>query len=90
MKRPQALKPSNDLDKAAQKSKLKATESEKMWLLEIMPLLLKKAALAEEKHAQELVEKVKAEEQAAEVLEKVNQEHAEVTSTVEKKYSDRG
>lgn len=81
----QALKLSNDLDKAAQKSELKAQKAEKDAVAaRNNASAVEKAALAEEKHAQELVEKVKAEEQAAEVLEKVNQEHAEVTSTVEK------
>lgn len=81
----QALKLSNDLDKAAQKSELKAQKAEKDAVAaRNNASAVEKAALAEEKHAQELVEKVKAEEQAAEVLKKVNQEHAEVTSTVEK------
>lgn len=81
----QALKLSNDLDKAAQKSELKAQKAEKdAEAARNNASAVEKAALAEEKHAQELVEKVKAEEQAAEVLKKVNQEHAEVTSTVEK------
>ena len=81
----QALKLSNDLDKTAQKSELKAQKAEKAAVAaRNNASAVEKAALAEEKHAQELVEKVKAEEQAAEVLEKVNQEHAEVTSTVEK------
>lgn len=81
----QALKLSNDLDKTAQKSELKAQKAEKAAVAaRNNASAVEKAALAEEKHAQELVEKVKAEEQAAEVLEKVNQEHAEVTNTVEK------
>lgn len=81
----QALKLSNDLDKAAQKSELKAQKAEKDAVAaRNNASAVEKAALAEEKHAQELVEKVKAEEQTAEVLKKVNQEHAEVTSTVEK------
>ena len=81
----QALKLSNDLDKTAQKSELKAQKAEKDAVAaRNNASAVEKAALAEEKHAQELAEKVKAEEQAAEVLEKVNQEHAEVTSAVEK------
>ena len=81
----QALKLSNDLDKTAQKSELKAQKAEKAAVAaRNNASSVEKTALAEEKHAAELAKKIKAEEQAAEVLEKVNQEHAEVASTVEK------
>lgn len=81
----QALKLSNELNKVAQKSELKAQKAEKDAVAaRNNASSIEKTALAEEKHAAELAEKVKAEERTAEVIEKVNQEHAEVTSTVEK------